>query len=42
MSIYIANMGYEAEVVCTEQYRCELELGECDNGEYTAVQEDDY
>ena len=31
-----------AEVVCTEQYRCELEeVGECDNAEYSAVQDDD-
>ena len=24
-----------AEVVCTEQYRCELEVDECDNAEFT-------
>ena len=30
-----------AKVVCTEQYRCELEVGEYDNAEYTAVQDDD-
>ena len=29
------------ELVCTEQCRCELEVGECDNAEYTAVQDND-
>ena len=30
-----------AAVVCTEQYCCELDVGECDNVEYPAVQDED-